>query len=271
MDIKEYISSGIIESYVMGLASEEEVSVLECIRLKHPEVEHAIQEAQVLLEDLATIQAIKPEANLKQSIWNKIQESDDTAIQPDKPTGRNNVVAVEPRLSEKQESAFPKSYFVAASVVLALSVMGNIYFYQRTSQMDTKLDEMASTQQETKQKLAESEQQWALLNRPTVKTVTLNGVESRPSLKALVLWDSQESSLYLSAASLPKAPTGKQYQLWAIVDGVPVDAGVIPIQSNEALVRMHNIGQAQAFAITLEKEGGNPTPTLTEMYVIGNI
>lgn len=271
MDIKEYISSGIIESYVMGLASEEEVSVLECIRLKHPEVEHAIQEAQVLLEDLATTQAIEPEPHLKQSIWNKIQESEDSTIQVDRSADRQNVVAVEPVLSEKQVSTFPKSYFVAASVVLALSVMGNIYFYQRTSQMDTKLDEMASLQQQTEQKFVESEKQWALLNRPTMNTVTLNGVESRPTLKALVLWDSQESTLYLSAASLPKAPTGKQYQLWAIVDGVPVDAGVIPIQHVEALVRMRNIEKAQAFAITLEKEGGNPTPTLTEMYVIGNI
>ena len=30
-------------------------------------------------------------------------------------------------------------------------------------------------------------------------------------------------------------------------------------------------GNIAAFAITLEKQGGSPTPTLEEMYVIGNV
>ncbi|WP_164122923.1 MULTISPECIES: anti-sigma factor domain-containing protein [Sphingobacterium] len=271
MDIKEYISSGIIESYVMGLASEEEVSVLECIRLKHPEVQLAIREAQVLLEDLATTQAIYPEANLKQSVWDKIQEVEVRSKNVEISDDDKDIAAAEFKTSEKQESTPPTRYFVAASVVLALSLLGNLYLYQRTEKLGSTLVEIANNQRETELKLLESERKWALLNRPSVHTVTLNGVESHPSLRAFVLWDSQESTVYLSAASLPKAPKGKQYQLWALVDGVPVDAGVIPSQNNEVLVRMRNIEQAQAFAITLEKEGGTPQPTLTEMYVIGNI
>ncbi|WP_225974287.1 anti-sigma factor [Arachidicoccus ginsenosidivorans] len=30
-------------------------------------------------------------------------------------------------------------------------------------------------------------------------------------------------------------------------------------------------GQVQAFAITLEKAGGNPTPTMDQMYVMGGV
>jgi anti-sigma-K factor RskA len=34
---------------------------------------------------------------------------------------------------------------------------------------------------------------------------------------------------------------------------------------------MKNIPRAQAFAITLEKKGGNPTPTMEQMFVMGSI
>jgi anti-sigma-K factor RskA len=34
---------------------------------------------------------------------------------------------------------------------------------------------------------------------------------------------------------------------------------------------MKDIGQAQAFAITLEPAGGSASPTLNQMYVMGNI
>ena len=68
---------------------------------------------------------------------------------------------------------------------------------------------------------------------------------------------------------MQQVPSGKQYQLWAIVDGKPVDAGLIT--DCIGLCKMKRIDRAQAFAITLEKAGGSPTPTLTEMYVFGKI
>ena len=38
-----------------------------------------------------------------------------------------------------------------------------------------------------------------------------------------------------------------------------------------AIQAMKSVENPQAFAITLEKEGGNPTPTMEEMYVMGTI
>jgi len=74
---------------------------------------------------------------------------------------------------------------------------------------------------------------------------------------------------HLLANKLPQAPSGKQYQLWALVDGKPVDAGMIG--DCNGLCRLKNIPRAQAFAITLEREGGSPTPTMDQMYVLGKV
>jgi hypothetical protein len=50
---------------------------------------------------------------------------------------------------------------------------------------------------------------------------------------------------------LPAPALGKQYQLWAIVDGKPVDAGIISLQKEiYKIQKMKSFGSAQAFAIT---------------------
>ena len=62
-----------------------------------------------------------------------------------------------------------------------------------------------------------------------------------------------------------------QYQLWAIIDGKPVDAGVFDT-SLAGLLKMKEIGNgAAAFAVTIEPRGGKASPTLETMQVVGNV
>ena len=87
-----------------------------------------------------------------------------------------------------------------------------------------------------------------------------------PTAKMLLAWNTKDKMIYLMKSQLPAAPIGKQYQLWAIVDKKPVDLGVFDLK--EGTIAMRAIGKAEAFAVTLEKTGGNPTPT-SEVYVVG--
>ena len=87
---------------------------------------------------------------------------------------------------------------------------------------------------------------------------------------ATLLWNSKNKDVFIMPVKLPLPALGKQYQLWALVDGKPVDAGLLNNECNGAC-KMKNIPKAQAFAITLEKEGGSPTPTMEAMYVLGNV
>ena len=79
--------------------------------------------------------------------------------------------------------------------------------------------------------------------------------------------------VYIDPSNLPEAPSGKQYQLWAIVDGKPVDGGLI-ISTKKGdkyqIQKMKTFGKAEAFAVTLETTGGNPTPK-GDMYVMGKM
>lgn len=273
MDIKEYISSGIIESYVLGLATEQESSLLECVRKNHPEVEEAILETQVALEDLATIQAIAPAEYLKEDIWSKIQHSEENTSPQVSNTEVEEISEVSTITEEKTPviRSLRTNLSIAASVLLAVSVGANIYLYRDNTLVQENLVKVNSEKKQTENRLAEATERWDIINKPTVKSVLLLGAADHSGLQAKVLWDTEKKGVYLIADQLPQAPEGMQYQLWAIVDGKPVDAGLVPLTGGAEMYSMQTIASAQAFAITMEKAGGSPVPTLSELRVIGNI
>jgi len=273
LNIKEYISSGIIESYVLGLATEEEVSILECVRKNSPEVQQAILDAQLLIEQLASREAIVPNEELKSTIWDRLSTTSDE----DNTSSERSYAPAENEMAEtlKPLSLPPTKKWnplsVAATVILVLSLASNAILLTYRDRDLKKIQEVTASNDDSLEKLRQTNQRWEMIQRKSVKTITLQGVEKFPNVKAVVFWDTQTSDVFLAAANLPVAPSGRQYQLWAIVDGQPVDAGLLPLSPAESLLEMDHISKAEAFAITLENEGGSAVPTLSEMYVIGNI
>jgi anti-sigma-K factor RskA len=98
--------------------------------------------------------------------------------------------------------------------------------------------------------------------------VVLNGTPKSPEALAKLFWMKNTGQVYIDPSNLPAVPAGKQYQLWAIVDGKPEDAGMITTEKGiYHIQKMKSFGKVDAFAITLEKTGGSPTPTMDEMIV----
>ncbi|KAA0130143.1 anti-sigma factor [Chryseobacterium sp. SN22] len=269
MNTKEYISSGIIESYILGLASPDEAGILECVMKNNAEVKAAFEEAQKTLEDLATVQAVTPPTDLKSKIWNKIQqeqpaEEKQTVFAPDIPVARP-----QEKIRIKGNNNW-KTFAIAASVLFLISVAGNLFWMNEQSQTKK---EIAGMQEEKKTQdfaMQKMNQKMEMVSNPDMKVVMLKGVEKHTDSKAMVFWDKKTKAVYLDAEKLPKAPEGMQYQLWAIADGKPVNAGMYT-EEKDSRIALANIPKAQAFAITLEKQGGSPVPTMENMYVMGEI
>lgn len=282
MDIKEYISSGIIEAYVMGLASEEEVRILECIQKHSPEVQQAILDAQNTLEDFASREAIAPPPALKQTIWAKLQE--EPGELNDRSGGLVTPVAHTPPALEEVETTplYPsvpaesnksplKWYAIAASILLLASIGLNLYFNNAQNDIKAELATLSTTQKTNQIALNNLKSKWEMVNNPSIKTIPLAGVAKHPDMKAMVYFEQKSNEVYLTLENLPQAPQDQQYQLWAIVDGKPVSLGVFDQDSTTAVQKMSAVNAAQAFAITLEKRGGSPTPTMENMYVMGKV
>jgi len=269
LNTKEYISSGIIESYILGLASPEEAGILECVMKNNAEVKTAFEEAQKTLEDLATKQAVTPPADLKSKIWSKIQQEQIT--EEVKPIVSTDIPVVRPQqaIRPEQKSSW-KTYAVAASVLFLISAAGNLFWMNDQSKTKEKIAKIQTEKKAQDLAMQKMNQKMDMFSNPDMQMVRLKGVEKHTDSKAMVFWDKKTKEVYLNAESLPKAPEGMQYQLWAIADGKPVSAGMYT-EEKDSKTALANIPNAQAFAITLEKQGGSAVPTMENMYVMGEI
>lgn len=258
MNIKTYISSGVIEAYVLGTISQEESAILECVIKNNSEVKAAVLEAQQTIEKLATLQAIQPPNHLKEEIRKKISFGNNNQIDGKIiPLTQNNTTV-------SQNLSLPV-WMKAASIAV---LFGLGYLGYLVNSKNTQLQEIAQNNSSLQTKITSLEQMNSLLMNS--KKIELKGVEKHPNMLAEV-YISDGNKVYLNPKNLPSAPSGKQYQLWAIVDGKPVDMGVYDAKKGSTIQAMKSVSNAQAFAITLEKEGGNATPTMEEMYVMGTI
>ena len=271
MDIRDYISSGIIEAYVLGIASEEEILEVERLRLQYPELDAAIIDFERSLESRDLRQNIAPPPHLKDAIWQKIQE-DEPAIGQLAEEMAPPIIPV----SEPTKPAIPiasgKWRLVAAAAIIGFLFCGgySIYLYQKYTELSR--DYAALQKENTAEKLRFNSLNASIfrMQESHIQKISLPGVKGHEQELATVYYDTRTGEVFLFPVRLQAPPPQSQYQLWAIVDGKPVDAGVLDPNCS-SLCQLKNVKNPQAFAITLEKQGGSPEPTLSAMVVMGAI
>lgn len=283
MNIQEYISSGIVESYVLGLASSDERAEFERMCAAHVEVRQARDMFELMLEEQAILGATPPAKNIKSKVFSEIE------IENEKLTGDG--INVPGRFSEAEHTEEQPGkiraiswarYLAAASIVLlVVSTAFNFYLFNqyrdysnRYANLLAQQSELAKNNEVLRTRLEGYESALAMLRSPDMLIVKMPGtnVATSPDSNsvATVYWHTKSRDVYLLVNNLPPPPSDKQYQLWAIVDGQPVDAGVFDVQTAQVPLRMKNMPRAQVFAVTLEKRGGSATPQ-GPMYVLGKV
>ncbi len=277
MDIKAYIESGVIESYVLGMADAQEAAELEQLSRQYPEIKQAIDEFEASLERQAFAHAMAPPDDVKDKLMFALkdefakEEEERKVVPPIIPIQKNNG----PSAPVRTISSRLNSIAAAAVILLVASTGLNIYLYKAVKDGAkeyaalAKQNSFLTVQNGTYQtRMLDMYNNMQLMSQPGMLRVAMPGVKDQNEL-ATVFWDSKTKDVYLLASSLPATPEDMQYQLWAMVDGVPVDAGVIG--ECNGLCKLNNIPKAQAFAITLEKKGGSPKPNLDQLHVMGKV
>ncbi|MFX1707788.1 anti-sigma factor [Chitinophaga sp. CC14] len=171
-------------------------------------------------------------------------------------------------------------YLTAAIVVLLLgSVFMNFFFFRKSTDYKSRYQSLIAT----KEKLEADKEQQALtslketpgnvvtdvdpLNNPDFKWTKIPGGGKYAGNLVSVGWNAKTQAVYLQAQLMPVPPAGKQFQLWAIVNKKLVDAGVFltGADASQLLQQMKAVVVAQGFAITLEKKGGSPDPSMDQV------
>ncbi len=264
MTPRELIDSGLLEAYVIGKTDAQETALVEHMRSTDQEVRKELERIENDLERLAKMNAVPPPAAVRSTVMQRIgaQQSTHAPIVRELPPARSG----------------SWSWLAAASVgALLLSAAGNIMLLRELRSTRTALARLESEQVILAQQLQVqnasfqlSQEQLAVVMDPRTELVTLNGTANATGAKARVYWDRSAHRVFLDVLTLPEPPAGKQYQLWALVDGTPVDAGVFDMTADaNGLQRMKDIPHAQGFAVTQEQTGGSPTPDLEAMVLMG--
>ncbi|MBI1343923.1 MAG: hypothetical protein GC171_13400 [Terrimonas sp.] len=262
MNIQEYISSGIIESYVLGLASAEEKNEFEQFCRQYPEIREAREAFELLLEKQAMEQAVPPPPDLKQKIWGQINFN--------APVGQTAPIGEIPQ-SPVARMGWLRYAVAACLVLLAGSLYWNLSLQKQNTAIRESLSSVQNDLDAAKNTIAGLEADAKVIQGNNIKMAALKGMPESPQSFATVYWDTTSKDVYLMVNNLPKPASNQQYQLWALLDGQPIDMGLLTITEKPLqLYKMKNARAAQAFAITLEKKGGNPTPE-GKMYVMGNL
>jgi mannose-6-phosphate isomerase-like protein (cupin superfamily) len=76
MQLQDYINSGILEQYCLGLLTPGELEAVLVMSTVYPEVKKDLTEIELAIERMASINAITPKAALKQQIINLIITND---------------------------------------------------------------------------------------------------------------------------------------------------------------------------------------------------
>jgi anti-sigma-K factor RskA len=259
MNVREYIASGILENYVLGLTGESESREIEALARQYPEIQLEIDAIEKAMNEYALKHAINPPAALKEKVLDAVKRS-----------GKKKEAKVIPFPAEKKINYWK---WTAAAAIFLLCVSGGLLLMQETNfetlndNYQTASDALKSANEE----LARAKKDLAILKNPMNKTVELKGMDKTPGAKAMVYYDLEKKTVFLELTSLPMPPDSMQYQLWAIKGEQKMDLGLIDLQGDTTGIHpMKNAPQAEAFAITLEKKGGSESPK-GDMIVMGKI
>jgi anti-sigma-K factor RskA len=209
--------------------------------------------------------AVQPRAQVKDKVF--------ATIDPEKEDGK--IVQLE---SGKQSASFWKLAAAAAVTIAVISSYLALDYWHKWKASENNLAELIAQNQRVAQdynavndRLDRLEKDLNIINNPAFNRVVMKGTPNAPTALASVYWNEKTSEVYLSIQEMKELSQEKQYQLWAIIDGKPVDAGVF--DANFAgLLKMKAIQSGAAtFAVTVEPRGGKEGPTLETMQVVGNV
>ncbi len=237
----------------------------------YPELAKEVRALEFTLFQYCSANAITPPATLKEPVYDALLNATGSMITNHGKTGKQ--IPIKP--------AYKKSTFNfrnAAAVAIILGSLSVNYIFWNQGHKE-QLERIALQEQLTKiqadQKLLASQlsdfrSSTAMMADTGIQTIVMHTMVKGHPMAATLYWSKANGETYVAMDALPKPPKGMQYQLWVMQNGKPVSMGIIPdgMENTPVMQKISMVvTNGEAFAISLEKRGGNAAPTT--LYVMG--
>lgn len=261
MNKDNFLQTGLLEQYVLGLTDEQETAVVQQYADAFPEVQSEIDQMREALDQYAKQYAVMPPEELKSRVMQGVEQASQRS---DENTGQ-------PGPAQSSGASW------MGAVLLTLLIGASLFLYRGKAAAERDLASLESQYmtfqaecERQKAALQQEQQVYATLMHEATVPVRLHATGLQANAKAVAYLNGLEKVAYISTGLLPELPTGKTYQLWADVEGEMINMGVLDKQS-KGLQAVSYIDHAESLNITIEPEGGSEKPTVEQLIVNGEV
>ena len=265
-------------AYVLGALTAEERKAFEAHLATCAECTAEVRSLTTAAGALAqAVPQVEPPAALRARVLTYASRS----ARPSENRGAAAPMAAPP-VPKERPATLPAWLAMAASLAVAAGL--GVYAFQlrgRVETLEARLQDALARAQTSEGQLAnavrvsnQAQTQIAVLTAPDVTRVDLAGQQPVAPAASARAFFSRSRGVVLSASNLPPLQTGFTYQLWFIVNKVPVAGGLFQPDtagsSNVLLPVDPNAPRPEALAVTSEPAGGSTTPTFP-LYLVGSV
>lgn len=246
IDSKTFITSGLLDKYLVGETTSKESLEVEYYISKSKGIEAAYKTLQNNLELVAFANAKEAPKYILSNILEAIDEK--------------------PVVALKQKSRAPWIlYGIAASFIAALFAVASFYLYTQNQALlnenHTIVDEIYDLRSDitnNNSKLNALSKQFSQLNNPETAKYVLKGNKRAKNLQTVAYINPKEKTSMIDVVSLPSLPQNQEYQIWAAMQGKMVNLGILN-ETDRRLQQIPYTEDALGLSITIEQKGKAPS------------
>lgn len=248
--ITNFLSSGLLEKYLIGETTSGETEMVETYISKFPEVQNAYNTLQHNLEVVAKSNAVEAPKHILNNIFEAL---DDAPV-------------IKMRHTKKHQKWY--KFSIAASVAALFFAATSVYFYNQNQKLhkdtfvvDEEIYDLRNDIAENRKALDQVMRELLKLNNPETEKYIIKGNERAKELKTVAYINPKEKISMIDIVSLPELPEEQCYQIWAELQGKMVSLGILD-KADRQLRNIPYTEGALALNITIEPEGGNDMASL---------
>lgn len=249
---KAYIlEHGILEQYLLGELTPEEQLQVERVLNIDGDLKNEFNILEGNYEKMAFENAINPPKEVKANLMQNIKVS------------KSKIIPL-------QKTNSYKSYLYIASAIAACFLIGGFWILSQLSYSEKQLQIVEEQNQLLLKEiegltnnLEYATTYFEIVNSPDTEQYILTGNDLAPAAKVVSYVNHKSKSIVINTKGLPQLDSEHDYQMWADVDGVMINMGVINKEAN--LLAMNYIENAESLNITIEPAGGNDHPTVSRL------
>ena len=280
MNKEELIQSGLLELYVLGQCTESEMAIVDSFQ-SDEDVRKELKDIELALIPLAQLKSVQPRAEVKAKLMMSIlnSEASATKVEAIQEKAEPTKVVEEAKLISINKKSF--AWRIAAGFMLLVSIGLFTIYSGRLNQLDEKLTALTQEKESIRENYNQVKQVSDELSgvedffaEKLIKSYELKHPSNPNEIFGVLYWCPATGEIMLNGMDMPKLTDQEQYQLWALVDGKPLDLGVLPKDwdgETNKLAHLKGVKELSAYAITIEPLGGKPTPTLEKLTALAEI